>query len=84
MHVRFRQFVLYDPGGHVHYAAYFTKEMAVDEVTGTSLWSRSLAVTALVAALLAPPLGALADRGGYRKLLLFLSTAVAVVSSVLT
>ena len=83
MHVRFRQFVLYDPGGHVHYAAYFTKEMAVDEVTGTSLWSRSLAVTALVAALLAPPLGALADRGGYRKLLLFLSTAVAVVSSVL-
>ena len=57
--------------------------MAVDEVTGTSLWSRSLAVTALVAALLAPPLGALADRGGYRKLLLFLSTAVAVVSSVL-
>ena len=65
------------------YAAYFTKEMAVDEVTGTSLWSRSLAVTAVVAALLAPPLGALADRGGYRKLLLFLSTAVAVVSSVL-
>ena len=65
------------------YAAYFTKEMAVDEVTGTSLWSRSLVVTALVAALLAPPLGALADLGGYRKLLLFLSTAVAVVSSVL-
>ena len=65
------------------YAAYFTKEMAVDEITGTSLWSRSLTVTALVAALLAPPLGALADRGGYRKLLLFLSTAVAVVASVL-
>ncbi len=65
------------------YAAYFTKEMAVDEITGTSLWSRSLTVTALVAAVLAPPLGALADRGGYRKLLLFLSTAVAVVASVL-
>ena len=40
-------------------------------------------LSALVAALLAPPLGALADRGGYRKLLLFLSTAVAVVASVL-
>ena len=65
------------------YAAYFIKEMAADEITGTSLWSRALTVTALVAALLAPPLGALADRGGYRKLLLFLSTVVAVVASVL-
>ena len=65
------------------YAAYFTKEMAVDEITGTSLWSRSLSVTAVAAALLAPPLGALADRGGYRKLLLFVSTVVAVLASVL-
>ena len=65
------------------YAAYFTKEMAVDEVTGTSLWSRSLTVTALAAALLSPPLGALADRGGFRKLLLFVSTLVAVLASVL-
>ena len=65
------------------YAAYFTKEMAVDEVTGTSLWSRSLTVTALAAALLSPPLGALADRGGFRKLLLFVSTVVAVLASVL-
>ncbi len=65
------------------YAAYFTKEMAADEITGTSLWSRSLSVTALAAALLAPPLGALADRGGYRKVLLFVSTVVAVLASVL-
>ena len=65
------------------YAAYFTKEIAADELTGTSLWSRSLSVTAVAAALLAPPLGALADRGGYRKLLLFVSTVVAVLASVL-
>ena len=65
------------------YAAYFAKGMVGDEITGTFLWSRSLTITALLAALLSPPLGALADRGGYRKLLLLISTAVAVLASAL-
>ncbi|UCD38039.1 MAG: MFS transporter, partial [Fidelibacterota bacterium] len=65
------------------YATYFTKAIAPDEVTGTVLWSRGVTVTALTVALLSPLLGALADRGGYRKLFLLLATAVSVFGSVM-
>ena len=64
------------------YATYFTKAIAPDELTGTTLWSRGVAVAALCVALLSPPMGALADRGGYRKLFLFMATAIAVIGSV--
>ncbi len=64
------------------YATYFTKAIAPDELTGTTLWSRGVAIAALFVALLSPPMGALADRGGYRKLFLFLATAIAVIGSV--
>lgn len=65
------------------YATYFTKAIAPDEVTGTVLWSRGITVTALTVALLAPFLGALADRGGYRKLFLVLTTVVCVLGSIM-
>ena len=63
------------------YAAFFTKVIAPDEVTGTWLWSRSVSITAIAVALLSPLLGALADRGGYRKRFLGFFTAVAVVGA---
>ena len=65
------------------YATYFTKVIAPDEVTGTVLWSRGVTITALTVALLSPFLGALADRGGYRKLFLALATAVCVLGSIM-
>jgi len=65
------------------YAAFFTKLMAADEIEGTALWSRGVTVTALTVALLSPVLGAIADRGGYRKALLALSTTVCVVATAL-
>ena len=61
------------------YAAFFTKVIAPDEVTGTLLWSRSVSITAVAVALLSPLLGALADRGGYRKRFLGFFTAAAVL-----
>lgn len=64
------------------YAAYFTQAIAPDEIHGTALWSRGVTVTALVVAFLSPILGALADRGGYRKRFLLLSTGVAVIATV--
>ena len=64
------------------YATYFTKAIAPDELTGTTLWSRGVAIAAVVVALLSPPMGVLADRGGYRKLFLFIATAIAVTGSV--
>jgi UMF1 family MFS transporter len=60
------------------YSTYFTKAIAPDEITGTALWSRAVTITALIVALSSPLLGALADRGGYRKL--FVGICVAVCS----
>ena len=65
------------------YAAFFTKVIAPDEVTGTWLWSRSVSITAVTVGLLSPLLGALADRGGYRKRFLGFFTLVAVVGACL-
>ena len=64
------------------YAAFFTKLMATDEITGTALWSRGVTVTAVMVAGLSPFLGALADRGGYRKRFLAASTIVCVLATV--
>ena len=63
------------------YAAFFTKVIAPDEVTGTWLWSRCVSITAITVALLSPFLGALADRGGYRKRFLGFFTAAAVLGA---
>ncbi len=63
------------------YATWFTTSFAGSEVEGTALWSRAVTITALVVALLSPILGALADRGGYRKRYLFLCTVVAVLGT---
>ena len=41
---------------------------------GTALWSRGVTITALIVAFCSPLLGALADRGGYRKLFVLVST----------
>ncbi|MGB6363022.1 MAG: MFS transporter, partial [Thermoanaerobaculia bacterium] len=64
------------------YATYFTEAIAPDTVTGTALWSRGVTITALVVALLSPLLGAVADRGGYRKLFLMLTTSVCILGTV--
>ncbi len=49
------------------YATYFTQAIASDPTRGTTLWSRAITITAIVVAVCSPLLGALADRGGYRK-----------------
>jgi len=58
------------------YATYFTSAIASDPIHGTALWSRGISITALVVALCSPLLGALADRGGYRKLFLGVATLI--------
>ena len=65
------------------YAAFFIKVIAPDEVTGTWLWSKSVSLSAIAVALLSPLLGAIADRGGYRKRFLGFFTFLAIVGSTL-
>jgi len=49
------------------FAAYFTKAVAVDEVTGTSQWAYAMSLSALAVAVAGPILGAIADSAGRRK-----------------
>ncbi|MGH7520738.1 MAG: MFS transporter [Gemmatimonadales bacterium] len=65
------------------YSTYFTKAMAPDEVTGTTWWSRAVAVSALLTAVLAPILGAAADRAGARKRFLAVTTALCICATTL-
>lgn len=65
------------------YSTYFTKGIAPDEVTGTTWWSRAVAVSALLTAALAPILGAAADQAGARKRFLAVATALCVGATTL-
>lgn len=65
------------------YATYFTQAIADDPIHGTALWSRGVTATAIIVALTSPLLGALADRGGYRKLFVVLATVVCAVGTAL-
>jgi MFS transporter, UMF1 family len=63
------------------YATYFTQAMAPDENTGTALWSRAVAISAITVALLSPLLGAAADRSGSRKRFLAISTVICALAT---
>ena len=63
------------------YATYFTQTIAPDPITGTVLWSRAITITALITATCSPLLGALADRGGYRKAFVLLFSLVCVLAT---
>ncbi len=65
------------------FAAYFTKAVAPDPVTGTSLWGYAVSLSALAVAVLSPLLGAIADNSGRRKPWLFVLTAVTVGATAL-
>ena len=65
------------------YGAFFTEYIANDKQTGTLLWSSAIAITAVVVSVLSPILGALADKGGYRKLFLMFFTWVCAIFSIL-
>jgi len=54
------------------FATYFTSSVASDPVSGTSAWGYANTIAGVLIALLSPPLGAIADRGGGSKPMLAL------------
>jgi len=64
------------------YPVYFAQAIVGDEIAGTALWSRAVTITAILVAALSPILGAVADRGGFRKEFLMAATAVSIAGSV--
>ncbi len=63
------------------FGTYFTQAIASDAIVGTTLWSRAMTITALVVAICSPVLGALADRGGYRKAFVLVFTLICVAAT---
>jgi len=61
------------------FATYFAKSVAVDPVSGAAQWGFANSVSAVLIALMAPILGAIADKGGRRKPWIFAFTALSVV-----
>lgn len=65
------------------YATYFSKAFADNEALGTALWSRGVAISSILIAILSPIFGAVADRGGRRRRYLLTSTLVCVGATTL-
>ena len=65
------------------FAAYFTKGVAADEVSGTSQWGVAMSLSGLAVALLGPVLGAIADNTGRRKPWLALFTLIAAFGAIM-
>lgn len=63
------------------FAAYFTRAVAADEVSGTTAWSWTMAASGVVLALVSPVLGAIADAAGRRKPWLLVFTLIAAVAT---
>jgi UMF1 family MFS transporter len=63
------------------YGTFFTTVIASNEILGTQQWSHAISITAIIVALLSPFMGALADRGGYRKTFLFGFTWLTIIST---
>jgi MFS transporter, UMF1 family len=60
------------------FATYFTQKVASDPATGAAQWAGMQAAAGFAIALLSLPLGAVADRGGRRRPILAIASAVMV------
>jgi UMF1 family MFS transporter len=65
------------------YGTFFTTVIAQNEIIGTQQWSQAVSITALIVAILSPLMGALADRGGYRKMFLGVFTWLTIIATTL-
>ena len=63
------------------YSAYFVDYICPPGVNGMALWSMGISITAIIVSILSPILGAIADRGGFRKFFLILSTWLCIVAT---
>jgi UMF1 family MFS transporter len=61
------------------FAAYFTRQVAADPVTGAAQWGMAVGLAGLVVALLGPVMGAIADHGGGQRRWLAATTALCVL-----
>ena len=65
------------------FAAYFTKAVAADAVTGTAQWGYAMSLSALAVAVASPVFGAVADHSGRRKPWLAVFSVLCVAATAL-
>ena len=63
------------------FAAYFTKQVAPDTITGTNNWGVAISISALAVAISGPVFGAVADATGHRKPWLLAFTLIAALAA---
>ena len=61
------------------YSSFFTTYIVDDLELGTLLWTRVISISAVIAAILSPILGAIADRNSSRKLMLIVTTYISII-----
>jgi UMF1 family MFS transporter len=61
------------------FPAYFTRQIAQDEISGTSLWGYTIGWAGLFIAMVGPVLGAVADQSGRRKPWIAVFTLLCIV-----
>jgi len=64
------------------YSAFFVKVIAPNEQIGTTMWANSIALSAIIVAVISPILGAIADNGGFRKFFLIVFTWICAIFSI--
>ena len=65
------------------YSTFFVDFIASTPESGSVLWGRVVSISSVFIAILSPVMGALADRGGYRKIFLIFWTWVCIIFSFL-
>lgn len=65
------------------FAAYFARQVADNEIHGTSLWGYTIGAAGLIIALTGPVLGAVADQSGRRKPWIAVFTLICIVPTAL-
>ena len=65
------------------YSTFFVDFIASNPEEGAIMWGRTVTVSSIIIALISPIMGAIADRGGYRKILLIFWTWVCIIFSFL-
>ena len=63
------------------FSAYFTKLVAEDEISGTFLWSQTIAFSGLFMAVIAPILGAISDETGKKKIWILVFSILAILAT---
>ena len=66
------------------YSTFFASTIFLgSEEAGVSAWGKAITISSIIVAILSPLMGAIADRGGYRKLFLIFWTWVCIIFSFL-